>query len=68
MKKIVLMSAILLGTMSAFAQHEQHATAKKEEATKKEEYQCPMKCEGKKTYDKKGKCPSCGMDLKAVKK
>ena len=30
--------------------------------------QCPMKCEGGKTYDKAGKCPKCGMDLKAVAK
>lgn len=27
-------------------------------------YQCPMKCEGEKTYDKPGKCPVCKMDLK----
>jgi len=27
-------------------------------------YQCPMKCEGEKTYDKPGKCPKCKMDLK----
>ena len=31
-------------------------------------YQCPMKCEGDKTYNKAGKCPKCGMDLKAVAK
>ena len=30
-------------------------------------YQCPMKCEGNKTYDEPGKCPKCGMDLKEVK-
>ena len=30
-------------------------------------YACPMKCEKDKTYDKAGKCPSCGMDLKEVK-
>ncbi len=29
-------------------------------------YQCPMKCEGDKTYDEPGKCPKCGMDLKKV--
>lgn len=29
-------------------------------------YQCPMKCEGEKTYDAAGKCPKCGMDLKEV--
>ena len=31
-------------------------------------YQCPMKCEGAKTYSKAGKCPKCNMDLKAVAK
>ena len=30
-------------------------------------YQCPMKCEGEKTYDKPVKCPKCGMDLQDVK-
>jgi transcription initiation factor IIE alpha subunit len=29
-------------------------------------YQCPMKCEGDKTYNKKGSCPVCEMDLKEV--
>lgn len=28
-------------------------------------YQCPMKCEGEKTYNKAGKCPVCNMNLKA---
>ncbi len=28
-------------------------------------YQCPMKCEGDKTYNKAGKCPVCNMNLKA---
>ncbi len=31
-------------------------------------YQCPMKCEGEKKYDKAGKCPKCGMNLKAKQK
>ena len=26
-------------------------------------FYCPMHCEGKKTYDKAGDCPVCGMDL-----
>ncbi len=30
-------------------------------------YQCPMKCEGDKTYHKNGKCPVCGMQMKPVK-
>lgn len=29
-------------------------------------YQCPMKCEEEKTYDKPGKCPKCGMDMKEM--
>lgn len=67
MKKIVILSALLSGTMGAFAQQEQ-SKSKKEDTSKKEEYQCPMKCEGTKTYSKKGKCPACQMELKAVKK
>ncbi len=31
-------------------------------------YQCPMKCEGDKTYNKAGKCPTCNMNLKAIAK
>lgn len=31
-------------------------------------YQCPMQCEGDKTYDEPGECPICKMDLKEVKK
>jgi len=27
-------------------------------------YQCPMKCEGDKTYAETGTCPTCKMDLK----
>ena len=44
------------------------AKAKTVKATEKEtaEYQCPMHCEGDKTYDKPGKCPVCGMNLKEV--
>lgn len=26
-------------------------------------YQCPMKCEGDKMYNKSGQCPVCNMDL-----
>jgi len=29
-------------------------------------YQCPMKCEGDKTYDKPGSCPVCGMDMEEL--
>lgn len=33
-----------------------------------EAYECPMECEGEKTYDKPGTCPVCGMDLEGVEK
>lgn len=29
-------------------------------------YQCPMKCEGEKTYSDAGTCPVCKMDLKPI--
>jgi len=31
-------------------------------------YQCPMKCEAKKVYTKKGSCPVCKMDLQPTNK
>lgn len=31
-------------------------------------YQCPMKCEGDKTYDHARKCPVCNMKLNALPK
>lgn len=36
------------------------------ETTAGEKYQCPMKCEGNKTYDKPGNCPVCNMHLQPV--
>jgi hypothetical protein len=67
MKKYILVSTLVLGMFGAFASDSQ-ATQKAAKENKKEEYACPMKCEGKKTYTKKGKCPACTMDLKLVKK
>mgnify|MGYP000358376388 CR=1 FL=1 len=67
MKKYILVSTLVMGMFGAFASTslvEQKAAKE----SKKEEYACPMKCEGKKTYSKKGKCPACTMDLKVVKK
>ncbi len=29
-------------------------------------YQCPMKCEGEKTYQVKGSCPVCKMDIQPI--
>lgn len=61
--KILGLLALLLLFFAACkegsADHSQHggnATA----------YQCPMKCEGEKTYPQPGSCPVCKMDLKPV--
>lgn len=33
---------------------------------KHEVYQCPMKCEGEKTYSSAQSCPICEMELEAI--
>lgn len=81
MKKINLfISVILFLGIALTSCNDAKKEAKKEESTidhgdhkhkKSEEvamahYQCPMKCEGEKTYDKPGSCPVCKMDLKEV--
>jgi len=38
----------------------------KTEQVAEAQYQCPMKCEGDKTYSEPGECPKCGMDIKLV--
>ena len=41
---------------------------KQKEEIAKVEYQCPMKCEGEKTFTKPGSCAVCKMDLKPISK
>ncbi|HMQ43560.1 MAG: SCO family protein [Confluentibacter sp.] len=41
---------------------------KKSKGDTVEVYQCPMQCEGEKTYTEPGSCPVCNMDLKAIEK
>lgn len=65
--KYVLMALIAL-SLNASA-NAQTSSSKKAKATKLAsavKYQCPMKCEGDKTYAKEGKCPECNMKLKAL--
>jgi hypothetical protein len=63
--------------------HDDDKNVKVEETTKKEaevkvaepehahahaaDFQCPMECEGDKTYADAGACPVCKMDLKELK-
>lgn len=64
--------ALIIGMLSFTsmkAQEMNHSKMKKEASKmeKKESYACPMKCEGAKTYDKEGKCPTCNMKLQKLK-
>ncbi|MCG3167744.1 MAG: hypothetical protein POELPBGB_03539 [Bacteroidia bacterium] len=61
MKKILTLLAAVAIVTSSFSSCSNSTT---QAAT----YQCPMKCEGDKTYDKAGSCAVCGMALEEVKK
>lgn len=83
MKKINLFISLILflGIVLTSCNDAKKESHKKEESTMEHgdhedeksdkvamaKYQCPMKCEGDKTYDKAGSCPVCKMDLKEVK-
>jgi len=60
LKRIILAFA-LLGTLSS-CQNDTSKADKDNLAV----YQCPMQCEGDKTYNDSGSCPICKMDLKLV--
>jgi protein SCO1/2 len=61
MKKILTLLAAVVLVTGSFSSCSNSTT---QAAT----YQCPMKCEGDKTYDKAGSCAVCGMALEEVKK
>lgn len=69
MKNSKLLMSMLVALSMAFASCSSTSTegsnsTDTEQATA--EYQCPMKCEGEKTYAEKGDCPVCGMHLKEI--
>ncbi len=49
----------------AKGKHKNHSPAVGAQKTA-DAYQCPMKCEGAKTYSAPGKCPVCSMNLKKI--
>lgn len=59
---IVIMFITSCGSNRSENKKENTAT----EQTENAKYQCPMKCEGDKTYDKPGQCPVCNMDLEKI--
>jgi protein SCO1/2 len=68
MKKLMLGLALITAFTVVSCKNENKKVENSEEVAVAE-YQCPMKCEGDKTYtDKDVKCPVCGMNLKKVEK
>ncbi len=63
---IVLLLAAVMFLASCGSNQSENANTSTEQ-TVNEVYQCPMKCEGEKTYDKPGSCPVCNMDLEKIK-
>jgi Heavy metal binding domain/Prokaryotic membrane lipoprotein lipid attachment site len=69
MKKILFLAVMALVVSACGSHSEQKSTVVLADTTKAvamSGYQCPMKCEGDKTYDKPGECPACGMDMKDI--
>lgn len=73
MKKLTFITIILLSagfTLSSCSNNQQETKKETESVTSGQStavsYQCPMKCEGDKMYDKAGSCPVCNMDLEPV--
>lgn len=64
MKKSILFSIILLFTVTLLSSCKDTPPKDGEKVA----YQCPMKCEGDKTYTSNVTCPICKMDLKPVGK
>lgn len=69
MKKQIITATFLLTVtmfMTSCGSNTSENKTEKTEQTKNTLYQCPMKCEGEKMYDKPGQCPVCNMDLVKV--
>ncbi len=62
-RKFFSMALVALSLTTANAQVTPSKAAT--EVSDTDVYQCPMKCEGDKVYNKAGKCAVCGMNLKA---
>ncbi len=60
---VALATAFAIGFTSCDNSSKKTST---EQSTNSETYQCPMKCEGDKTYTQSGQCPKCNMDLEKM--
>ncbi len=66
MKKVVYPFLVLLALSITSVTVTSCSDASKTETIEVANFQCPMKCEEDKKYDKEGACPVCGMELKKV--
>lgn len=66
MKTKILIAVLSIGFFTMSTAKAQEKAKMKVEKTEKVAFACPMQCEGEKTYDKPGSCPTCKMDLKKV--
>ena len=62
----LLLTAVMFMASCGSKTSENKTEGNATEQTLDAKYQCPMKCEGDKTYDKPGSCPVCNMDLEKV--
>lgn len=60
----LLLTAVMF--MASCGSKTSESQTETKEQTANTMYQCPMKCEGEKMYDKPGSCPVCNMDLVKV--
>jgi len=63
MKQIKILVSILVVIMTLSSCNSNTSKNASKELTL---YQCPMKCEGEKTYTETGSCPVCKMDLQPI--
>src|SRR5690606_2563107 len=56
----------IMAVMLMFVAFSSCNSNKKSNGNRVEVYQCPMQCEGDKTYEEEGSCPICKMDLALV--
>ena len=64
--KVLLTMAIAVFSFTALNAQTTKPIMKNSNTVADSVYECPMKCEGEKTYNKAGKCPVCNMKLKPI--
>ena len=64
--KLLALTVLTMFAVSVLAQKQEVKESANKMVSKDTVYQCPMKCEGDKTYNAPGKCPVCHMNLRAI--